>query len=106
MKARDLGGEHAAPKRCDCIVAATFILELWNGASIGFHHQSIGEQSLDDPIQIPRLERHKSLGALRHGLHQSIAMTLLLGEAEEELEIDRFERQEASRLSRHGSGRV
>jgi hypothetical protein len=92
MEARDLGGEHPAAEWCDCIVAATFILELWHCASIGFHHQSIGEQSLDDPIQIPRLERHKSLGALRHGLHQPIPMTLHLGEAEEELEIDRFER--------------
>jgi len=106
MESRDLRREHPPAKWRDSIVAATFILELRDGATIGLDHESIREQSLDDAVQIPWLERHESVRPLRHRLYQAIAMTLLLGEAEQELEIDGLEWQEATRRSRHGTGLV
>ena len=106
MKPRDLGREDTSAERRDSVVASSFVVESGNGASVGLDDQSVGQEALDDAIQVARLECHEPVRPFSNRLYEAIAMPLLFREAEEELKVDRFEWQEAAGWSRHGGGRV
>ena len=76
--------------------------EVRDGASIRFGDESVGEEALDDAVEIPGLEGDEAVGAVGDGLHEPVAVQLVLGECEEELEVDGLEREEGANVRGHG----
>jgi hypothetical protein len=82
---------HAAAEGGEAIVSSALIAELRDHASLRFGDEAVGEESLDDAIEIARLEGHEPVGALGNGLHESVAVAFFLAQREEELEVDGLE---------------
>jgi hypothetical protein len=91
-----------APAECGQLVVATALVsEIRGGTSLGLDDEAVGEETLDDAVEIPRLEGDEPVGTLGDGLDQGVPMKLLLAEGEKELEVDGLERQEPARIG-HG----
>jgi hypothetical protein len=102
LQPANLGGEDSSAECGEAIVATALVVELRDRASLRLGHEAVGEEPLDDAVQVPGLEGHEPVGSVGDGLHESVAMSLFLGQREEELQVDGLEREEGSGVVGHG----
>jgi hypothetical protein len=96
-----LRAQHAAAERGQSIVAAAFVAEIGCRAVIRFGDETIVGEALDDAIQVASVELDQAAGPRGDLLDEAIAVALLLREGEQELEVDRLEREEIARVAGH-----
>jgi hypothetical protein len=91
-------------RRGKLIVASTLVVAIWRGPSARRSDQAVVNETLDDAIQIARLELHQAVGRIGDGSGQGIAMLLVFDEREQQQEINRSKREKAAKVGRHGLG--
>lgn len=96
LKPRDLGGKDPTAEWRDPVVSTSLVVELGHRTPVSFGYEAVSEESLDDPIEVPGLERYESVRSLGDVLYEGVPVTFLLGEAEQELQVERLEWKEAA----------
>lgn len=86
--------EHMSAECSDAVILPP--LATVTDVAVGFGDESLGEQALDDPVEIARIEHEQAAGVLRDGLDEAVAVPLLVGQRKEQLEVDRLERQKVA----------
>jgi hypothetical protein len=81
------GGEYAAAERGQLVVASPLVTQVGRRPMGGFGDEIGIDETLDDAVEVPRVERHESVSAIADLLNETIAVPLFLGEREEELEV-------------------
>ena len=77
------------------------IVEMGYAAPADLDDQSIRQQSLDNPVERPGAKLHPPLSSLGHGLHDAVAVLLLVGQRDQDMEHRFGHRQVIERGSRH-----
>lgn len=59
-------------------------------------YEPVSEQSFDHPIEISGVEDEESAGVFGDGLDKAVAVQILIGEREQQFEIDWLEREKVA----------
>jgi hypothetical protein len=97
-----LYAQNATAERRQTIVAAPLISQIWGGAMLRLDDQPLVGESLDHPIQIARVEPDEATRTLGDLLHEGVAVAVVLGQCEQELEIDGLQGKKVAGVGRHG----
>ena len=58
----------------------------------------VGEQPLDDSVEVPGIEDDETVRVLGDRLDEAVAVQVLVGKREQQLEIDRLEGEKVARI--------
>jgi hypothetical protein len=86
------------------VVATPLVVELRSGTFARLSDQLVIDEPFDDAIEIARLEMDKTIRRLGDCVSETIPVLLAFDEREQEMEVDRPEREKVSRISAHGVG--
>lgn len=91
--------EHMSAECSDAVILPP--LATVTDVAVGFGDESLGEQALDDPLEIARIEHEQTVRVLRNCLHEAVAVKIPVGQRKQQLEVDGFERQKVAGIWRH-----
>jgi hypothetical protein len=86
--------EHAAAEAGEAVVAAAGVVELAGGAVAGFFDEALFDQALQGAVEGGGPEADFAGGAVKNFLHDAVAVLVIGGEREEDVEPVGFEREE------------
>src|ERR1041384_6441360 len=101
FEAADFGGQDAAAGRSEAIVAAARIVAGAGGR--GFLYQSLRHQFLEIVVKRSGTELVTAFGLAGHLLHDAVAVAVLGGKGEQDMQGSRRKRQVRAEIFRHSS---
>ena len=88
----------AAPNGGDAVIAAALVVQFRRGALLGFDEQSLFEHALDGAVQRAGAQLELAVRARGHILNDGVAVPVLLGHGQQNVESRGRKRQERIRL--------
>ena len=96
-----VGPENVAAQWRQAVVTAALAVLVGSAPLAGVGDEPVCEQALDHAIQIPGIEREQAAGTFGDRLHDAVSVALLLGQGQEQLEIDRLQREMCAGIGGH-----